>query len=129
MENYHYLYPSRGNDALHLCQMDRYLYYTSGNCVIVSKLPMGNVPFSPPLLCEMHHGRQHICGKCIIVCTSPVSIASIFPTNLWEIHLASTVPVDNASLFLPYLWEMCHFLHLSYGKCIMISTPSVRNAS
>ena len=92
---------------------------------------VGNVPFSPPHLWEMHHCLQHICGKCIIVCTSPVSIASIFPVHLWEIHLASTFPVDNASFSLPHQWETRHCKTITSGRClkfgkyIIVSTSPV----
>ena len=78
---------------------------------------------------EMHHGLQLTCGIYSIFSTHHAENEIFSPPHLWKITIICTPPLGNESFFLLHLWERHHCLHLTCGKCFIISTSLMANAS
>ena len=155
MEYYNYLYPSFGKCIIistslmgkasmpppHLWEMFHYFYLPYGKCIIFSTSfvgmihclhinykkciifstkKFGYVSLSLLLVREIYNYPYLHFGKAIIVCTSTGCIISYNSTVVYTAFSLTT------------MWEMKHFLHLTYGKlplsvpflwkCIIVST-------
>ena len=121
--------------------MHQFLYLTSGRRIFATLSPLGDASslgnvslFLHHLwyvyqVWEIHHGLLMTGGIYSIFSTQVARNENFSPPDLWNIIITCTPPLGNGSLFPPHLLERHQCLHLTCGKCFIISTSLMANAS